>query len=58
MLSYVMFKLEEFYKESFLSMQPKDLCINCEKINFIRTAHLQELLFKHQFDQKIKKNSF
>ena len=37
MLSYSMFRLEKFYKESFLSMQPKDLCINCEKINLIQT---------------------
>ena len=48
MLSYSMFKLEKFYKESFLSMQPKDLCINCEKINLIQT------IISIQIDNKTK----
>ena len=48
MLSYTMFKLEEFYKESFLSTQPKDLCINCEKINLIQT------IISIQIDNKTK----
>jgi len=48
MLSYNMFKLEKFYKEPFLSMQPKDLCINCEKINLIQT------IVSIQINNKIK----
>lgn len=48
MLSYSVFKLEKFYKESFLSMQPKDLCINCEKINLIQT------IISIQINNKIK----
>ena len=48
MLSYSMFKLENFYNESFMSMQPKDLYINCEKINLIQT------IISIQINNKIK----
>jgi len=48
MLSYSMFKLENFYNESFMSMQPKDLYINCEKINLIQT------IISFQINDKIK----
>ena len=48
MLSYSMFKLEKFYKESFLSMQPQDFCINCEKIKLIQT------IVSIQINNKIK----